>query len=329
MSSGRTAAWLIALSACGRLGFEPGTGAPGDGQPDDGQLLTDAVTQSGDAPDATTLASEWTMVPPGPATVSNLWAARAFSATDLWVGGTGGTIVHHDGTSWAPSTSAADDLYMLWGTATDLWAVGRACAAQRWNGTAWNPIAVLGCTNGALFAVAGTAATDVWVVGTGGAVKHWTGSWTDLSQSGAVDFWSVWPAAANDVYLVGTKGTILHYTGTFADQSPAQNVTLASIWGTGAGEYWVVGAAGTILHKVGAGAWTLVASPTTQFLYAVFGTSATDVWAVGTAGTLIHYDGVQWSSESVPITVTLRAIAGVPGGGLRIAGDGGIVLAHP
>ena len=134
---------------------------------------------------------------------------------------------------------------------------------------------------------------------------------------------------ANDVYVTGTKGTLVHWNGTtyVTDPTPPL-VTLASVWGTG-GEYWVVGGAGTILHKVGAGAWTKVTSPTSQFLYAVAGSSTTNVWAVGSAGVILHYDGTAWTLAASPTTVTLRGITPVPGGGFAAVGDGGTVIVRP
>jgi hypothetical protein len=73
-----------------------------------------------------------------------------------------------------------------------------------------------------------------------------------------------------------------------------------------------------------------VTSPTSTFLYWVWGTSASSVWAIGEAGVMIYYDGTQWGDVTDPATtVALRAIATVPGGGLRMVGHSGTVLTNP
>lgn len=323
---------LLALSACGRIGFDPFGGSGGD------DVQSDAGT-SGDGSDGPTddatdgaIAGAWTQFLPAPTTTSSLWAVRAYAASDVWVGGTTGTILHYDGAGWTSRPGpTTDEIYMFGGLSpSDVWAVGRLCVVLRWNGTAWAPLTAPNCTNSSMFAIDGVAANDQWIAGTAGALIHWTGAaFTDHGQAANTDFWSIRATSANDVYFVGTRGTILHWTGaSFTDESLPQNVILSSIWGTG-GEYWIVGAGGVIFHKVGAGGWTQETSPTTTFLYYVHGTSATDVWAVGSAGVVLHYDGTQWSVVSVPTSVTLRAIGSVPGDGLRMVGDSGTMLTHP
>lgn len=329
--------FVLSVTACGRLGFDAPSGASEgaiDARTDDSGSLIDAPP--GGATDASlgdaSMMSSWSVFAPGPGAAGSLWAVTAFSPSDVWVGGAGAPLSHFNGTTWSsPPSATTEDVYMLWGASpTDVWVVGRACTVQRWNGAMWQPVAGPPCTVQTVFAVAGSASNDVWIAGVGGLLARWNGTgWTDHAQGMSIDLWSGWVQSPTDAYFVGTKGAIRRWTGTVAVEDIAQNITLASVWGTGTGEYWIVGAAGTILHKVGAGGWTTVTSPTTQFLYAVFGTGPLDVWAVGSAGTLLHYDGGTWTAVTAPTTVTLRAIARVPGGGLRIVGDSATVLAHP
>jgi photosystem II stability/assembly factor-like uncharacterized protein len=52
---------------------------------------------------------------------------------------------------------------------------------------------------------------------------------------------------------------------------------------------------GTLLHLAN-GAWSTVASPTTQDLYSVALTAAgTEGWAVGAGGTILHLAHGTWS----------------------------------
>lgn len=61
-------------------------------------------------------------------TTAELWAVRARSRTDVWVGGDAGLVLHWNGTTWTDSaTLAGDAIQDLWspGSATaDLFAVG-------------------------------------------------------------------------------------------------------------------------------------------------------------------------------------------------------------
>lgn len=322
----------IALCACGRFGFDStstrdatasmsGDAVGGDG----GNVsMTDAAVIVG--------GGAWTTFASSPG-ATDLYSMWGFGQTDVWVGGAAGFTRQFDGTQWITKTGFTGDVNMLWASSpTDMWAVGTQCEVKRWTGLAFTTITVPGCSNQSYFAVAGLSSTDVWVVGVGGRIDHMTGNlnWASFPQGNNVDFWSVAPVSATNAYFVGTKGTIKHWTGsTFLDESIAQNIILTSVWAASATDVWAVGATGLILHKTGAGAFTQVTSPTTQFLYWIWGTAANDIWAVGATGTILHYDGTSWGLVASPVTTTLRMVGRVNGNGLRIVGHGGVVLTHP
>lgn len=316
-----------ALGACGRIGFES-VGAGGDdvamtdASPDDGAMMTGDGEMMG----------VWTVFAPAPPTTADLYTVWAFSPNDIWIGGIGGVVYEFNGTSWAARSGPTQDVYMLWGlSANDLWEVGRLCEVRRWNGAAWSPFVVPGCTNASFYAVNGISATDVWLVGVGGTIEHWvSGTFTTMPQANNIDFWAVWPVSATEAYIVGTRGTILHWNGiALFDESIANNVIVSAVWGTLGGDVWIVGTGGLIYRKPPGGAWTQVTSPTTTFLYWVFGTSANNVWAVGDFGVTLHFDGTSWKTVTVAATTSLRAIARVPGGGLRMVGHAGTILRNP
>ncbi|MDF2697491.1 MAG: Type fimbrial biosis protein PilY1, partial [Labilithrix sp.] len=73
--------------------------------------------------------SEWEVVPP--VTNENLHAIWGTSASDIWAAGENGTILHYDGTSWAPDIAAfpvgkvKPTLTGIWGSGPDdVWIVG-------------------------------------------------------------------------------------------------------------------------------------------------------------------------------------------------------------
>ncbi|HSD89517.1 MAG TPA: hypothetical protein VLB44_18430 [Kofleriaceae bacterium] len=314
---------LFPLVACGRLGFD-GSDSPGTPGVDA------SSTSDGSTTDGVIIPSTWAVADSPPPTTADLWAAYAFSPTDLWVAGTTGTIQHFTG-SWATTTSSATTtLFMFWGSASDLWLIGRSCAAQRWMGASWTPTSVPGCSgNQDLMSINGTDAANIWVSGIGGNIQQYTTVWTSRSQ-GNVDYWDTRVNSATDVIAIGTQGTIEHWNGsTYTAEPSGTTQTLAAITSPAPGEYWVVGGAGTILHKLGAGAWTAVSSPTTVFLYDVIAISPTDLWAVGSTGVILHGDGTSWVQVASPTANTLRNLEPIPGGGIMAVGTGGTLLVHP
>ncbi len=316
------------LCACGRIGFDPNGANNGDDVASIDASGDGAMSNGAEMPGDP---AAWTKFLPGAPTSADLYSVWAFSASDVWIAGAGGVTYQYNGASWVTRSGPVQDVYMLWGMApNDLWAIGRLCDVQRWNGAAWSPVTVPGCSSTSYYAVGGISANDFWIVGVGGDIRHVVGgSFTLLPQSNNVDLWAVWAVSATDAYFVGTRGTILHWNGaTMLDESIGANVILSSIWGT-PGDLWAVGAGGLIYRKQGNAAWAQVPSPTQTFLYWVFGTSATSVWAIGDAGVTLHYDGTSWKQVMVPATTSLRAMAAVPGGGLRMVGHGGTLLSLP
>jgi hypothetical protein len=72
-----------------------------------------------------------------------------------------------------------------------------------------------------------------------------------------------------------------------------QGNTLLAIWGAARADVWAVGERGAILHWDGQH-WSLVASPTQEFLRCVWGSGPSDVWAAGDHA-VIHWDGKRWT----------------------------------
>src|SRR5438445_6990310 len=102
-------------------------------------------------------------------------AATGTSASDVWVVGDAGPILHYNGTSWSSvSIGTMHTLRSVWGTsASDVWAVGYfyngvsySGSIFHYNGTSWSRI--MGTISiPALNSIWGTSASDVWAVGDG------------------------------------------------------------------------------------------------------------------------------------------------------------------
>ena len=104
--------------------------------------------------------------------------------TDIWLVGTGGTIIHSTSPvgasgSWSALTSnTTADLFGMTGGPTDLFAVGASGTIQHYNGVAWSPMAsgstaaLSDITFDANIALPGVI--EYWAVGSGGTILHGT-----------------------------------------------------------------------------------------------------------------------------------------------------------
>lgn len=95
---------------------------------------------------------------------------------------------------------------------------------------------------------------------------------------------------------------------------PCRNTlhAVAIVPGTGGAEAWAVGDGGTILHLAD-GAWTKVASPTTESLRGVAAANANLAVAVGLEGALVEWNGTTWSDCTYASTDYYEGVAFVPG----------------
>jgi hypothetical protein len=77
-------------------------------------------------------------LPAGTPALTAIWGT---DATHVWAVGRGGTVLFHDGATWASRfSSTADDLSAIWGSGPrDVWVVG-AGGAIHYNGQAWTAI---------------------------------------------------------------------------------------------------------------------------------------------------------------------------------------------
>lgn len=91
----------------------------------------------------------------------------------LWVVGSGGTVLHFDGNDWhAQDSGTAVTLNAIFGfSSSDVWATGDNGTVLHFDGKSWSRVAV-GSYSGNLRAVWGSAPDDVWIGGER-AMFHW------------------------------------------------------------------------------------------------------------------------------------------------------------
>ena len=206
----------------------------------------------------------------------------------------------NEATDWrAMDSGTAPPLLAIWGSsATDVFAVGSGGTILHYNGSAWS--AMNSGTANQLSAIWGSSATDVFAVGLYGTILHYDGTaWSAMDSGTPIGLSGVWGSSATDVFAVGSGGIILHYDGT--NWSAMDNGTttdqLDRVWGSSSSDVFAVCFGGTILHYDGTN-WSAMDSGTTDHLYGVWGSSATNVFVVGFGGTgvdladiILHYSG--------------------------------------
>lgn len=334
----------LAFAACAK--DDPVTaGGPPDGQtipdptPDAGLISDDAATDAGadacDPLNGCTTTSDCSTVDfcsvPYPVnrqvTLNTVWGT---AADDMWVGGSRGTVLHWDGSTFTPvATTGGGAFFSFWGTKDDVWAIEAGYAPLRAAGfqgapTAFTEQGKTSWTSSGAGRMWGGATHDgeTWVVGEYSRSMSMSGSfWRSSPPSSGEPSWTagnacpsdgsyctssaraIWSSDADHVVTVGIGGKAYVLSnraqGQWTQVDTHTSVDLLAIWGAGPDDLWVVGAGGKIFHVTdGAQKWESAPSPTYRALNAVWGSGPADIWAVGNEATLIHYDGSSWQTAT-------------------------------
>jgi hypothetical protein len=232
------------------------------------------------------------------ATLPNAGQLGAIWGVGSEVFAAGTAIVHAtDGTTFATAAAPAITAHGIWGSsATDVFVVGDMGAIVHWDGTQWIKMKV--SFQSKLRAVAGSSAAEVFAVGDGGAIERYTGAgWAEpLMASGASQLRDLWVAAPDELYAVGDTGSsaIFHYRagswGTPEMSSTNIPGTLVGVWGRSATDVFAVGQLAAT-HRTTT--WTTISAGAIGEAVAVWGDAST-VYAVGSQ--VVAYDGSSWTS---------------------------------
>lgn len=276
---------------------------------------------------------EWCSVPYDVSPFFTLTKVWGTSKTDVWAVGSGGTILHFDGTKWLRTpTGVQNTFYDVWGSGpNDVWAVSSSTmllhtAGFKDGAAVWEnrPTAESEFNSVFIRAIWGSSATDVRIGGRAFDLAE--------SPSGTGDQFVLAPSADGDVAWRPLPGT--H--------------TVTDIWGSSAGDVWMTAdnsvyvgfQRGMTLHgtpsAAGADAggvedsltWTEVDSQSNLTLESVWGSSASDVWAVGPAGTIRHITpaDARWQKVDAKTTSDLHAVWGSGPNDVWAVGEAGTIL---
>ncbi len=235
-----------------------------------------------------------------------------YDKTLAQVVGASGTIMQYTNGNWRVVASARKPLLgVAMVSASDVWVVGYAGELLHYDGQQWANAS--SPTSASLRGVAMLAANNGWAVGFGGTILHYDGSqWSRVASPTTSDLQSLAMPSTDEGWAVGANGTILHYhAGAWSLFSDPLNNTLTSVSMLSPNEGWAVGNRGTILHYRD-GAWGHVGSPTADpgynalDFYAVAMTSGRSGWLSGSNNLMTYSDEI-WTDASQAETFQYNA----------------------
>lgn len=158
----------------------------------------------------------------------------------------------------------------------------------------------------AVYGIHGTSDTNIWVVGFAGMVERFDGStWMPISVAACTtaDLYDVVAISDTEAFVSDDTG-VVHITS--AGCTKATLPTPDVLWAASPTDVYA-GAYNGLWHYNGS-TWTMVdANPSRT----VWGRSAGDIYrASQSTATLRHYDGVSWSSTTVPGIASIFAVWG-------------------
>jgi hypothetical protein len=283
---------------------------------------------------------------PVPTTVSSLYSLTSIwgsGPNDIWSVGSGGTIIHYDGTAWkiTPTEPATmNTLRSVWGSGpNDVWTVSMTNVIFHTTGFT-NGVATWTSEPGPGKALPDDrAATIVWGTGPNDVrigfrprflLDPTPANYNQWVKKGLPDGSASWELAKGEGYILGFWGSAndLWYVADNSDSNGWQRAmtahgtpapsgdiewvtvdsqsasTLEAIWGSGPNDIWAVGDKGTIRHMTDGGSrWDIVSSPTTNALHAIWGSGPSDIWAAGDHGTILHFDGNAWTKSTAAFPI--------------------------
>ncbi len=264
----------------------------------------------------------------------DLWWVSGVTPTQVYMVGSGGTVLRFDpttGTSQRLTTPGTATLFGVWGSGErDVWAVGGDVdnvtgVLWHWDGTAWTAQDAPGGLNTSTlwYKVHGTAANDVTVCGTNGRILHYDGTrWTQetVPSEGQGPIFTVYTRGTQRL-AVGGQGNGLVLSSTSGAPWQVQRLDTAAglngVFIPATGSPIAVGNSGEVFQRRGT-TWTAVARPpqTQLNFHSVWVDPTGAVWAVGgnidalSQGVIYHF------GSTVPVSpvVTPDALTRCPTG---------------
>ena len=240
--------------------------------------------------------ARWIAVP-----AANLLAIWGSSDSNVFAVGTGGTILHYNGSDWQLMNSGTTTEFVdIWGiSGSDVFAVGGSTMLH-YDGSSWSQVDT--GVNGYFTGVWTCSTSDVYASASHSILHYDGNTWSHLTPSpGGPSLRCIWGSSPSNVFATGEYAVFRNFDGntweTIASSDPNDPALkdISCVWGSSDLDIFAVGCLkldtghpGRILHYDG-NAWSTVNLGTIPILYGVWGSSFSDVFAVGSSGTILHY----------------------------------------
>lgn len=284
----------------------------------------DPQTWGGSTPNVCGLERKWRIVPFNGPGLNSVWGS---ARNDVWAVGTGGTIIHFNGTAWSTQPSpTTGDLWVVKGDSPTRVKIGSSDGLLERSGSGWsyNTLGAgmewrdLALLNDEVWGVGSLSSQGAVIIRLSSAGRQ---AWGSPYQN------AIWVNSAQEIRVFGWSVARWNGTDWVPEFSPSGTPTLSDAWGATANDAWAVGDG--LFHWQGT-SWVEVTKPVSRLLLSVWGSSTSDVWAVGEYGTIVHWNGSKWTWEDSPTSGTLRAVWGSSADDVWAVGDSGgnAVLLH-
>ncbi len=317
--------------------------------------------------------TRWTLVAtpqttqPDAGASTELFSTWAFSANDVWAGGSRGLLLHWDGARFTAVRSGTNlDIISLWGSPTGTLWLGTTSGFLRSVADGGFELPTTGWSLFTVNSISGSAADDIWFAGNSSSMLHLTeGRYRDgFYFPGFATLRGIWSSDRCDAWVAGSAGTsrwtgsgwnVVGNGGNAVDGTNAANVWVASstslqqfLGGTpqtnwpsngpgffksvsvGAQGLWAVGSEGLLAASTG-GAPTLVtrsAIPAGVTLAGVYVAAPDNVFIAASNATIVRWNGTTWSSTPIgPVSTQWLGIHGTSANDIWAVGTGG-AIAH-
>jgi hypothetical protein len=257
---------------------------------------------------------------------TSLLGVTSGSASSVAIVGTNGTLLNYTGSAFALSPQAGLPIYGIWATDTNNIYASSVGTILHYNGTTWTS-AYAGATD-VYNGISGASSSEIFAAGMSGDASVFNGSTWSTVALGSGPLLGVWVISPTLAYGCGNAGQLGYSNGTsYVQATPASpTANLTAVWGDAATNVFTVASNGSIGHTKG-GAFTAMTSNTTSALNAVHGFTGLDVWAAGANGTVARYlnVGTSWTASNAGTTQTLHGVWDADTNDVYVVGDAGTI----
>ncbi len=261
-------------------------------------------------------------------------SVTASGTAEAWACGSGGLLLHADGSTVSTMSSCAEDLRGTCAAGGRAWAVGERGRVFGWEGS-WSERSSIVTVE----TLRAYSALSQWAVGDKGTVVRWSPPGSDGMDPASVSSLSTTAALtavafvdSGNGWIAAEDGTVFTVTGgAIGATSSLPGVALTGVAATSTAHAWACGnvaSNGYVFESEDGGStWATATVCSGKHLYGI-SAKGDHVYAAGAAAGgspapfVAAFDGAAWSTRNLPGNRPLRAISAVSTASAVAVGDG-------